>query len=198
VLRATAIYMRYHETQKLINMKNVLILLGILFLVGQIKAQDKDISVKVELERDSVGYEEMVRVTFTIENAKDFKFEQPDFSEFESAQRSGTQSNMSMINGQMTQSIGYTYTLNHFGKGSYYIEPATFIVEGEEYITDKIKVVVTDKAVMPRKKQDNPYPLFNERRRFNPFGMPDSKPKPEQKDKNKKKKSKKKRKVYKI
>lgn len=177
-------------------MKNVLILFGILFLVGQVNAQD--IAVKVELDKDSVGYEEMVRVTFTIENAKDFKFEQPDFSEFESAQRSGTQSNMSIINGQMTQSTGYTYTINHFGKGSYYIEPATFIVDGVEYFTDKIKVVVTDKAVMPSKKKDNPYSLFNERRGYNPFGMPDiQRKKPEQKDK-KKKTKKKKKKVYKI
>ncbi len=159
---------------------------------GQLNGQD--ISVKVELNKDSVGYEETISVTFTIENAKDFKFEQPDFSAFESAVHLGTQNHVSIINGQTTQSTGYTFMLRHFGKGKYSIEPATFIVDGEEYITDIINVVVTEKAVMPDKRKENPYSIFKHDEILgNPFDTPENR---RTKPSEKKKKSKKK--VYKI
>jgi len=177
-------------------MKNVFLFLSLILFVGQLNAQD--ISVKVELDRDSIGYEEGISVTFTIENTKDFKFEAPDFSAFEGAVRSGTQSSMSMVNGKVTQSTGYTYSIKHFGKGNYNIESATFIVDGIEYFTEVKEIVVTEKAIMPNKKKSNPYSFFNDRRPISPFGMPDNRQQPKSKDKKKKKDGKKKKKVYRI
>lgn len=173
-------------------MKALTIILGVFFTVA-LSAQD--IAIKAELYKDTVGYEETVRVTFTIENAQNVDFEAPAFESFDEAIRSGTSMNTSVINGKMTQSVGYTYNLTHFGKGTYSIEAVSIEVDGETYSSEELIVVISDEATTPNPKSEeyNPFGSWGNRYQYR---MPQRKEEPKKKE-NPSKTSKRK-KVYKM
>ncbi|MGB0861589.1 MAG: BatD family protein [Saprospiraceae bacterium] len=116
---------------------------------GLMTVQAQDISVKAQLYKDTVGSEEYIKISFVVQNAQNVDFTAPAFKDFAEATSSGTSTNVSFINGQMTQSMSYNYILTHFGKGTYVIEPAIIEVEGEVYQSDILEVTVVEVAKTP-------------------------------------------------
>ena len=97
----------------------------------------------VEVSSDTVGLDGYIQVTFTVKNEKSKKFTPPEFEGFE-AQGPSTSSMMSMVNGETTQSMSYTYTLLPKEKGVFTIGKATLKTDNETFQTDEKKIVVVE------------------------------------------------------
>lgn len=183
--------------------KSLLVFLVFWGSVATLCAQE--VNVKVALYKDTVGYEENIQVTFTVENTQNADFEAPAFAAFAEAVRMSTASNMSFVNGQMSQSVSYTYSVKPYGEGIFEIEPATVEIDGQIYQSELVSVVVTNEATTPspaKERSIGEVDMFDMWRRGGTFQMPemeDLMPKPRQKEEKKEAtKPKTKRKVYKL
>ncbi|HHH50714.1 MAG TPA: hypothetical protein ENK52_07025 [Saprospiraceae bacterium] len=168
-------------------MKNIILLFS-LFLSIQMTAQD--VKILVETSGDSVLLGNYIEVRFTIENAKIKEFIAPQFEGFTIVGGPNQSSSFSMVNGDVTSSVSYSYYLEAKDIGNYYIDPAS-IDTGEEILETKpIEIIVLDNpdGIIQKPNMDR-----KEFRFFDREMMPSFPQKPKQKAKPKKK-----RKVYKI
>ncbi len=138
--------------------------LGLAF--GALIAQE-NARFTVEVSTDSILFGNFFKVTFTLENAKGDRFEAPDFSEFRVVSGPSMSSSYSIINGEVTQSIAYSYYLEPIDLGNYYIQPAS-IQAGEQVLETmplEVMVVPNPDGV---KQNAEPYGLeFNRGNFFN-------------------------------
>ncbi|MCB0629356.1 MAG: BatD family protein [Saprospiraceae bacterium] len=116
----------------------LLIMLGLAF---NIQAQD-DIRFTVEVSTDSILFGNYFQVTFTLENAKGNDFSAPDFAAFHVVSGPNQASSMSIINGEITQSVSYTYYLEPKDIGNFYILPASVDVGEEILETQPVEIMV--------------------------------------------------------
>ncbi|MBP7821604.1 MAG: BatD family protein [Saprospiraceae bacterium] len=106
------------------------------------EAQAQEASFKVSLSRDTVLMNNYFEIKFIIENAKSKNFTPPDFKDFKIVGGPSQSSNFSMINGEVTQSITYTYFLEPTDEGIFTIGTA-YVDTGEERLeTPRVDVVV--------------------------------------------------------
>jgi hypothetical protein len=100
--------------------------------------------LKVSSNRDQVPSNSSIQITYTIENADKVKnFRPPNFSPFKSRGPS-TSTSMQIINGNVSKSESYTYTLIPTKKGSFKIEPATAEINGKQKQSPPINIEVVD------------------------------------------------------
>lgn len=92
-----------------------------------------------------VAVGENFRLTYSI-NAKGANLSSPSIKDFNiiSGPNQSSSSSISIINGQMTQNVSYSYTyfLNATKEGKFTIEPASIEVEGKEYKSNPINIEV--------------------------------------------------------
>jgi len=115
-----------------------LLLLGSIAAVGQTGPR-----FTVEVSNDSILVGNVFKVSFTLKNADGSNFGPPELRNFfEVVAGPNMSSSVHMMNGQMNQSISYTYYLRPLNEGAYYIEPAS--IETPEAIleTEPIEVLV--------------------------------------------------------
>lgn len=119
-------------------------LFGLLILAGlavQVQAQE-DIRFTVEVSTDSILFGNYFQVTFTLENARGNDFSAPDLTAFHVVSGPNQASSMSIINGEVTQSVSYTYYLEPKDIGNFYILPAS-VDTGEEVLeTQPVEILV--------------------------------------------------------
>lgn len=96
-------------------------------------------------DRSEVSLSGVVRVTYTFENVDVDDFNPPDFSPFEAYGPSQSR-NMSWINGKMTQSVSYTYTLKPTREGAFEIPAAVARLDGKVQKSNPISIKVTASA----------------------------------------------------
>ncbi len=96
----------------------------------------------VEVSTDSILFGNYFKVTFTLENAKGAQFEAPDFSEFRIVNGPSTSSSYSIINGEVSQSVSYSYYLEPIDLGNYYIQPASIQAGDHVLETMPLEVMV--------------------------------------------------------
>ncbi len=85
-----------------------------------LKAQDADnMSLRVELRYDTVGLYEAFQVSYVLENTNSAKVQNPDFIDFMIVSGPMQSSKMSIINGQRSSSVTYTYILQAKSLGRY-------------------------------------------------------------------------------
>lgn len=175
----------------------VAMLIG-LFLSGSVFAQ-KDARFTIEVSTDSVLLGNYFEVKFTLENAKGDNFEPPAFTEFFLKGGPNTASSMSVINGEVTQKITYSYYLEPKDIGNFWVEPASIVVGDQVLETQPVEVVVfpNPDGIKQQIPQKQPFEF-----RLDDFSFPmpemetpEEKQAPEKKEADKKKK---KRKTYKI
>jgi hypothetical protein len=119
-------------------------LLGLLICLGfafSARAQE-DIRFTVEVSTDSILFGNYFQVTFTLENAKGTDFSAPDFTAFRVVSGPNQASSMSIINGEVTQSISYTYYLEPTDIGNFYIQPASVDVGETILETQPVEIMV--------------------------------------------------------
>ena len=165
------------------------ILLFSFFLSLQLNAQE--VKILVETSSDSILLGNSFEVRFTIENAEVKNFEPPQFEGFTLVAGPNHSSTFTMVNGDVTRSVSYSYYLEPKDIGNYYIEPA-IIDTGEEILETKpieIIVLANPDGIIQKPNLDRKEFRFFDRGEIRP--MFPRKPK-------QKKKTKKKHKVYKI
>ncbi len=129
---------------KLTNMRWVTLLCSLLI---SFSAFSQHPNFRATANKSQVPLNGTVRVTFTLENVKASGFQPPKFTDFD-AYGPSTGNNMSWVNGKMTQSTTYTYTLKPQKEGEFNIEPAFAKIEGKlsKSNTVSIKVVAATAA----------------------------------------------------
>lgn len=127
------------------------IMLGLAF---QVQAQE-DIRFTVEVSTDSILFGNYFQVTFTLENAKGSDFSAPDFTAFHVVSGPNQASSMSIINGEVTQSVSYTYYLEPKDVGNFYILPASVDVGETILETQPVEIMVVPN---PEGVQQSPQP----------------------------------------
>lgn len=197
-------------------MKKTSILFVSLFLASQIAIAQEDAKFSVKVSMDSVLYGNYFQVVFSLENAKGQDFQAPAFEDFVVKSGPNMSSSFSMVNGDVTQSVSYTFYLEPKDIGNYYIQPASIAVGEMMLETQPIEILVVPNPEGIIQKQPQEERMSDFFRGFDREGMPgfrnfqfdfdepglrslpnDKKPtEPGKEDKTKKKK--KKRKIYKI
>jgi hypothetical protein len=102
----------------------------------------KQATFTVKLSNDSILMGNPFQVTFTLENGRGQNFQAPAFTDFDVVGGPNQSSSFSMINGEVTQSLSYSYWLEARKPGNYYVEPASVDVDGRTLETLPASVIV--------------------------------------------------------
>lgn len=106
-------------------------------------------------------------ITYSVENGDLKKFNPPRFENFD-AYGPAQSTNVSIVNGKMSKSVSYTYTLQPKKQGEFTIPPATAIVNGNEMTSNPINIVVTEPAKKSQQSQQYQDPFDAFRRQMQP------------------------------
>lgn len=116
-----------------------LIVLLSFLLVSAMQAQEQKFTV--ELSSDTILLGNYFELKYTIENMNG-KFDPPNLGEFDVIGGPNTSTSMSMINGTVKKSTGFSYYIKPRDLGVFTIPPA-FVTVGEEvYQTVPIEIIV--------------------------------------------------------
>ena len=171
-------------------MKNIFFALLFTFAAAGAAAQEEPV-FSVALSTVSLLLGNYLQVKFTLANAQGENFAEPPFNGFRIVSGPNYASSFSMMNGQVSQSISYTFFLDPLEVGNYYIEPASIRVDGKVLETTPLEVLVVPNPDGTIQQPETGAQRFEFR--FDDFGfspLPDSIP-PAQPSKHKKK-----RKIY--
>ncbi|MEZ5004530.1 MAG: BatD family protein [Chitinophagales bacterium] len=113
----------------------------IMLLLGSFSVMAQSDNFIATANRSEVPMDATLQVTYTISNANAKAFTPPNFTPFESLGQS-TSSSMNFINGKMSQSKSYIFTLRPTQEGSFTIPPAGAIIDGKNVKTNPIEVKV--------------------------------------------------------
>lgn len=120
--------------------------IGIIFfslLATSVWCQDEKAPVfSVEVNRDSILMGNHFKVSFLLENGKGINFQVPEFQDFEVVGGPNQSSSFSMVNGEVSQKMSYSFFLRPKMEGSFFIEPASIEVDGEVLETLPLEVNV--------------------------------------------------------
>ena len=106
-------------------------------------------------------------ITYSVENGNLQKFSPPRFDGFD-AYGPAQSTNVSIVNGKVSKSVSYTYTLKPKKQGDFVIPPATAIVNGNEMQSNSIsvKVIAAAKQSQQQAQQYNdPFDVFRQQQR---------------------------------
>ncbi|MFK8005294.1 MAG: BatD family protein [Saprospiraceae bacterium] len=200
--------------KKLVNLSCFLMLLTFQVSAENIETEPQ---FSIEVSNTEVLLGNYIEVKFTLKNAKGQKFEAPNFKNFDIIGGPNQSSSFSMMNGETTQSISYTYYLQPKTIGNFYLEPAFIEADGMTLETQPIEILVLENPdgiiEKPQQKSSPQMDMFNfpsddffnfpmddffQLREMPRLEMPKQDGEKKEKDKNGKKKSKTKGKVYKI
>jgi hypothetical protein len=116
----------------------------------------KSPAITVEVSGDTIGLNGTLEVQFTIENAKVNKWTPPAFEGFE-VQGPSTSSMMSMVNGDVSQKMIYTYFLTPRKTGRFTIGKASVNTERGELLTGEKDIVVLKEYVGRTKPKNHSF-----------------------------------------
>lgn len=156
-------------------MKNqvFLILFGLLTGFSSFAQSDKVSSFHVNATYDTVGIEEQFEIKFTLKNTKAVApFEAPNLEGFQILAGPMTSQSMSIINGDMTQSMSYIFIVKPLDYGIFNIPSASIETEAGLLVSEDKAIVVVESIERP--KINSPFhnafqdpffkdPFFNQR-----------------------------------
>lgn len=117
-------------------------------------ADDVVVTATVSPPVVSLGSDAVLTVTVQGKFRRTAAPQLPDLDDFY-IHESGTSQNFSLVNGQMSSSITYTYALSPQKEGTFTIAPITFTIEDKEYTADPVTLEVTaaSSSVSPPQRQ---------------------------------------------
>lgn len=137
------------------NNQLFLILLGLLTGFSCFAQEEKNSTFFVEVAYDTVALEEQFELKFTLKNGKAIGgFEPPSLEGFQLLAGPMTSQSMSIINGDMTQSMSYTYILKPTDLGIFNLQAASIETETGILVSEEVAIVVVPE--MERPKRNNP------------------------------------------
>lgn len=140
-----------------------LILVGLSVAFSSFAQTNKTPSFRIQTTYDTVGVEEQFEIKYTLENGKAMgQFENPRFQGFQVVAGPMTSQSMSIINGDMTQSVSYTYIVKPMDLGLHLVPAASIETDAGVLVCDELALVVVEKV--ERRRYNSPYDAFQ-----NPF-----------------------------
>ena len=153
----------------------------------------KEPTFEVEVSTDSILMGNHFQVTFSVKNGQGENFQLPEFSDFQVVGGPNQSSSYSVVNGNVTQALSYSFYLEPIEIGNYYIEPAGIEIDGKYYETEPIAITVVANPDGIKQQPNGGEARDDFFREFN-FGFPSTPTPPQTPAKPKKKK----RKTYKL
>jgi hypothetical protein len=98
--------------------------------------------------KSEVPLNQTVQVTYTFENVDQNNFSPPNFAPFNSLGQSQS-SSMNFINGKMSKSVSFIFTLRPTKEGTFEIPPATATVNGKSAKSNPINITVIAATAAP-------------------------------------------------
>lgn len=115
----------------------------------------------VHLNADTIGLEDVLRLTFTMKNGNPEQFNPPDFDGWHVIAGPNTSSEMQIINGKMTQRLSYTYYLRAPEEGLHIIGKASASVNDHFLETEpQLVYVLPGKILRDEPAQARQWPGF--------------------------------------
>ncbi len=115
-------------------------------LWGGISTSFGQVVFKAETDARQVVENGVFNVEYTLENAVSNSFSPPDFTGFQVVSGPSRSQSTTVINGQMSQSMSFGYTLLAKKEGKYTISPATILVNGKRISSNTLSVEVVKPA----------------------------------------------------
>ena len=106
--------------------------------------QAQEVKFTATVSRSTVALNSKFKVEFKLENAQGGHFKAPDFEDFELVGGPSTNSSMSIVNGEVTQSISYVYYLRPKELGEFRVKPASVKINGMEVKTQELDIKVVE------------------------------------------------------
>lgn len=126
--------------QRFITYKTFLRIATLIFLLaGRTFAQD--VTFTATTSSSTVAAGEQFQVTFSV-NGNGSKFQAPTFKDFSVLMGPSQSMSTQFINGNVSQSISYTYIIIAQREGTYEISPATIEVNGKKLQSNSLKITV--------------------------------------------------------
>ncbi len=119
-----------------------LVLIMAMFSGFSLWAQETKFTATVS--RSTVALDSKFKVEFKLENAQGVGFEAPNFEDFTVVGGPSTSSSMSIVNGDMTQSISYVYYLKPKDLGEFTVKSASVKVNGKHMKTQELDIKVVE------------------------------------------------------
>lgn len=144
-------------------MKNqvLLILCGLIAGFSSFAQQDNSSAFSLQIAYDTVGLEEQFEIKYTLENVKALgQFQAPTLEGFQVLAGPMTGQSMSIINGNMTQSVSYTYIVKANALGIFTIPSASIETEEGFMVTEEQAIVVVKEVHRPQ--LNNPFNAFQD------------------------------------
>ena len=139
-----------------------LFMLAASFMISLVAFSQQEAKLTVEVSNDSILLGNYIEVKFTIENAGVTNFEAPNFDGFNIVSGPNQSSSMMINNGQVTQSVAYSYYIEPLAIGNYFIQPA-FVDTDEgalESIPLEILVVDNPDGIIEKPQRSNRNDFF--------------------------------------
>lgn len=117
----------------------------------------QEVSVQASVNATVIGTEEVVTYTLSVQGSDGSDVQPPAAPESRGlalAQSTpGTQRNVSIVNGRVSQSFGYTWAFRPIGEGQARIEAMTITVGDRTYHTDPIEIEIVPQSQRPARPQ---------------------------------------------
>ena len=128
-------------------------LLALVFWMGTSTVSAQSIRVQASVSATEIGTEEAVTFTVSVSGSDGSGLSAPPAPETRGLSllqsTPGTQRNVSIVNGQVSQSFGFTWSFRPIAEGSARIEPVTITVNGTQYTTEPIDIRVVAQSQRP-------------------------------------------------
>ncbi|MDB5227174.1 MAG: hypothetical protein JWN78_1367 [Bacteroidota bacterium] len=100
-------------------------------------------------------------ITYSVENGSLERFVPPKFDGFDQLGAPAQSTNVSVVNGRVSKSISYTYTLQPRKQGEFTIAAAAAIISGNEMRSNTVYIKVVAPAKQPQQSND-PFDAFQQ------------------------------------
>lgn len=119
-----------------------LIIATLLIIVNHFFLNGQAADFSVSISPDTILMGNTFRVDFSMENISNPNFQPPDFEGFRVIGGPNQSSSMMVMNGEVSQSMTYTYYLEPAGEGQFFLAPAKAETEEESLFTEPLEIIV--------------------------------------------------------
>jgi hypothetical protein len=110
-----------------------------------------EVSFRAYVDKSEIGLNEQITLTIEVSGKQDLPEPELPLIEDFGVYSSGRSTNFSFINGKVSSSVTYNYTLAPEREGEFYLGAATLRYKGQSYQTEPIKIVVKAGKALTRK-----------------------------------------------
>ena len=144
-------------------MKKLFIFLASFMMISLVAFSQQEAKLTVEVSNDSILLGNYIEVKFIIENASVKNFEAPNFEGFTIVSGPNQSSSMMISNGNVSQTMTYSYYVEPVDVGNYYIQPAFVDTDEGALESMPLEVFVVDNpdGIIQRPQQKSRRDLFN-------------------------------------